>query len=413
MFFVEYFSKEAVASAIVHMDLPLSDMAETKDDMTISHKLCGKMLASLFIMIFMSNFILLTGASASPSLFLDIYMAVPPEDAASGAKSAEQQLIEDILTLDSKVLSLENKMNEFSKENGELKQSLAQMRKELDKLDLDVKDRQKRLSHWIVFSFKGGMGSFLGVLVGAEDMGDFFRRLDNIVFIMEYYNNMIIETKTLISRQKQEELKIMDKQNRIQELEQQAKKALEELKAVIAQKQKELAHARMILKDTSFLEDMSKNWQEVLPSLDYLLKNLSALPWTSISPDDLKVNWFTLTARAEFRDASLSQKLLSADDKLKYVNFTFHPEGVTVSEKKPNSSVPLYSITCSLELTEEQKIRFTPKNLEFNGVILPPDVIKELIKDYNMEFSPPPLPQDLKISSISTEGGKLIMYLKR
>jgi len=381
--------------------------------MAISHKICRKMLMALFVMVFLSNSIPLTRVSAWPGTFSNLYIADPPENTAYQTKSTEQQLVEEILALDSKVLALQNRVNELSEENGELKKNLAQMREELAGLDLDVKDRQKRLSRWIVFSFKGGMGNFLGVLVGAEDMGDFFRRLDNIVFIMEYYNNVIIETKSLISRQKQEELKIMEKQNRIQELEQQAKKALEDLKAAIAKKQQELAHARTILKDTSFLEKMSENWQEVLPSLDYLLKNLTALPWSSLSPDDLKVNWFTLTARAEFRDASLTQKLLSADDKLKYINFTFHPEGITVSEKKPESSVPLYSITCSMELTQDNKIRFTPKNLEFNGIILPPDVIKELMKDYNMEFSPPPLPQDLKISSISTEGGKLIMYLKR
>ncbi|RKL64433.1 hypothetical protein DXT63_01670 [Thermoanaerobacteraceae bacterium SP2] len=365
----------------------------------------------LVFMLTLSNPFVLNSVSGIPNTFINT--ANPPGNSTTQVKSTEQRLIEEILALDSRVLALQNRANELSAQNNELKKSLSQKRKELSRLDRDVRDRQKRLSRWIVFSFKGGMGNFLGVLVGAEDMGDFFRRLDNIIFIMEYYNNMIVETKSLISRRKQEELEIMEKQNRIQELEQQAKKALEELKATIAEKQRELAHARMLLKDTSFLEEMSENWQEALPSLDYLLKNLTALPWTSISPDDLKVNWFTLTARAEFKDTSLTQKLLSKDEKLKNVYFTFHREGLTVSEKKPESSVPLYSITCSLELTEEQKIKFTPKSLEFNGVILPPEVIKELMKDYNMEFTPPPLPQDLKIASISTEEGKLIMYLKR
>ncbi|MDN5302891.1 MAG: hypothetical protein PWQ60_2405 [Thermoanaerobacteraceae bacterium] len=365
----------------------------------------------LVFMLTLSNSFLLNSVSGIPNTFLNT--ANSPDNSTTQVKSTEQKLIEEILALDSRVLALQNRLNELSAQNNELKKSLSQKRVELSRLDRDVRNRQKRLSRWIVFSFKGGMGNFLGVLVGAEDMGDFFRRLDNIVFIMEYYNNMIVETKSLIFRRKQEESEIMEKQNRIQELEQQAKKALEELKATIAEKQRELAHARMLLKDTAFLEKISENWQEALPSLDYLLKNLTALPWTGISPDDLKVNWFTLTARAEFKDTSLTQKLLSKDEKLKNVYFTFHQEGLTVSEKKPESSVPLYSITCSLELTEEQKIKFTPKSLEFNGVILPPEVIKELMKDYNMEFTPPPLPHDLKIASISTEEGKLIMYLKR
>ncbi|HHW03277.1 MAG TPA: hypothetical protein GXX35_10820 [Thermoanaerobacterales bacterium] len=369
-----------------------------------------KKMSALVFMIVLSSLVL-NSVSGLPNNFLNT--ANPPDNSTAQVKSTEQKLIEEILALDSRALALQNQINELSAQNNELKRSLSEKRRELSMLDGAVRDRQKKLSRWIVFSFKGGIGSFLGVLVGAEDMGEFFRRLDNITFIIEYYNNMIIETKSLIFRRKQEEMEIMNKQNLVQELEQKAKKALEELKSVIAQKQKELAHARMVLKDTSFLEEISENWQDALPSLNYLLKNLTSLPWTSISPDNLKVNWFTLTARAEFKDTSLTQKLFSNDEKLKNVYFRFHPEGVTVSEKKPESSVPIYSITCSLELTEEQKIKFSPKNLEFNGVVLPPAVIKELMKDNNMEFTPPPLPQDLKITSISTEEGKLIMYLKR
>lgn len=370
-----------------------------------------KLLPGVIIIIFLTNIFLPAGTFGKPYNFL--YATKPSGNTKSDAKSAEQKLLEEILELDSRVLALQNRVNELSLQNNELKKELAQKRRELSKLDRDVKERQKKLSQWILFSFKGGMGNFLAVLVGAENMGDFFRRLDNIVFIMEYYNNIISETKTLISSRKQEEIEIMEKQNQIQSLSEQARLALEKIRQAIAEKQRQLAHARMILKDTSFLEEMSENWQQILPSLDYLLKNLTSLPWSSVSPDDLKVNWFTLTARAEFKDVSLTKVLFSKDKKLKNVYFTFSTEGITVSEKKPESSVPLYSITCTMDLTEQQKIRFTPKSLEFNGVTLPPDVIKELMKDYNLEFTPPPLPQDLKITSISTEEGKLIMYLKR
>ena len=65
-----------------------------------------------------------------------------------------------------------------------------------------------------------------------------------------------------------------------------------------------------------------------------------------------------------------------------------------------------------MELTDDQKIQFTPKRLDFNGVTLPPKVIDELMTDYDMVFTPPPLPYDLKITSISTEKGKLIMNFK-
>ena len=129
----------------------------------------------------------------------------------------------------------------------------------------------------------------LSVLVGAEDLGEFFRRFDNIMFFMEYYNNIIIETKALITHRKQEERSIMEKQREIQSLEKQAKLALEKITETITQKQKELRHARLILKDTAFLEEISEDWQESLPSLDYLLKNLSSLPWSKLTPDDLKV----------------------------------------------------------------------------------------------------------------------------
>lgn len=224
---------------------------------------------------------------------------------------------------------------------------------------------------------------------------------------------MIIETKALISHRRREELEIMENQRRIEELEQQAKRALEEIGKTLAQKQQELARARLLLKDTGFLDSTSEKWQEALPSLDYLLKNLSELPWKSVSPDDLKINYFNLSARAEFHDESLTKKLLSKDEKLKNVSFKFDEKGITVTEQRPGSSVPVYSITCALELTEDQKVKFIPLHLEFNGVTLAPKVIEELMADYTMVFVPPALPYDLKITSISTQKGKFILNLKK
>lgn len=326
---------------------------------------------------------------------------------------AQQKLIEEILTLDARVLALRKEVDNLSQENQRLKKSLKEKRSELILLDEDFKIRQEQLSGWIVFSYKGGIGNLFTVLVGAEDLGDFFRRLDNIMFFLEYYNNIIVETKSLINRRKQEELSIMEKQREIQDLEDQTRAALEKLTQTIAEKQRELQRAKLVFKDTTFLEEMSENWQQTLPSLDYLLRNISKLPWSKLSPDNLKVNYFALTAQAEFHDTSITKTLLSQDKNLKNVYFTFSPEGITVIEKKPNASAPTYSILCTMELTQDQKIKFAPKRLDFSGVTLPADVIKELMSDYNMVFTPPPLPYDLQITSISTEQGKLIMNFKK
>lgn len=250
------------------------------------------------------------------------------------------------------------------------------------------------------------------MLVGAEDLGDFLRRFDNITRVLEYYNNIISETRNLLLYKKREESYIMEKQKEIQALEEEARKALKELQEALAQKEQELIRAKNILENTVNLEKISKNWQEALPSLDYLLKNLSSLPWSSISPDSLKVNYLTLTARAEFIDKSITEKLFSGNDKLKNAYFTFSPEGITLSEKGPDGK-PLYSITCRLELEENNKIKIIPIRVEFNGVLLPPEVIHDLTKGHDLSFTPPPLPYDLKITSISTEEGKLILYLKK
>jgi len=355
------------------------------------------------------------------SVFIFVFMCIFPQATpgevqitpSSTEEDLEQQLIEEILALDSKVMAYQKRIEELSSQKDELQRELDAKRRDLSNLDFEFKRRQQELSKWVVFSYKGGLGNFLGVLVGAESMGDFFRRLDNISRYLEYYNTVIVETKSLIMRRKQEELEIMEKHNEIKKLEEQARMALNTLSQTLAQKRQQLEHARSVLKDTAFLEELSKNWQQALPSLDYLLRNLSALPWKSIGPDHIKVNYFTLTAQAEFFDKSLTQKLLAQDEKLKNVYFTFSPAGITVSEKSPESTEPLYSITCSLEIAPDQKIKFTPQSLEFNGVVLPPEVIKELMSDYNLYFTPPELPFELKITSIVPDDGKLIMNLKR
>ncbi|MDN5332474.1 MAG: hypothetical protein PWP45_1699 [Tepidanaerobacteraceae bacterium] len=325
---------------------------------------------------------------------------------------SEQKLIEEILRLDSKIHAINIKLSELAEKKKELEESLALKRIALNRLSVKLKENRKKLARWIVFSYKNGIGTFLSVLVGAENAGDFLRRFDNIVFLLEYYNNIISETRNLFLLQKQEESFIMEKHKEIRALEDQTRKSLEELMETRTKKEQELINARKILDNTSFLENTSKNWQEVLPSLDYLLKNFSSLPWSSISPDNLKVNYLTLTARAEFTDRTLTEKLLSGNDKLKNASFTFGPEGITVSEKGPQGQI-LYSLTCRLELLSNNRIKIEPIKIEFNGVTLPPEVIQDLTKNIDLSFTPPPMPYDLKIISISTEEHKLILYLKK
>lgn len=325
---------------------------------------------------------------------------------------SEQKLIEEILRLDSKIHAINLKLGELAEKKKELEKELALKRSEINRLSVKLGENRKKLARWIVFSYKNGIGTFLSVLVGVENVGDFLRRFDNIVFLLEYYNNVISETRNLFLLQKQEESFIMEKQNEIRALEDQTKKTLQELMDTKTKKEQELINARKILDNPSFLENTSKNWQEVLPSLDYLLKNFSSLPWSSISPDNLKVNYLTLTARAEFTDRSITEKLLASNERLKNAFFTFGPEGITVSEKGPQGQI-LYSVTCRLELLSNNRIKIEPIKVEFKGVTLPPGVIQDLTKNVDLSFTPPPLPYDLKITSISTEEHKLILYLKK
>lgn len=50
--------------------------------------------------------------------------------------------------------------------------------------------------------------------------------------------------------------------------------------------------------------------RKLLPTLDYLVNNLSNLPWSDIKPDNLKVNYLSLTAIAELKDKSVTEKLI-------------------------------------------------------------------------------------------------------
>jgi len=361
-----------------------------------------KSFLTLLILLFYLIFVIIS----CPFVSFSLPSPVPTMD------SKEQELLEEILSLDSKIHSLKEKISNLERQQEELNKTLLNNKRDLKKLEGTLKEKRKKLSSFVVFAYKGGFGTFLAVLAGSESLGEFLRRLDNIIFVTEYYNNVIDEVKTLIVLKKQEEEKIMEKQKKIAQLEKEAKNTLSELEKVKIFKETELAKARRIFKDPKFLEDMSKNWQVVLPSLDYLLKNLTSLPWTSISPDKLHVNYFTLTAKGEFYEKSLTEKLLSGKEELKNVYFKVTKEGITVFEKDKSGST-VYSITCTVALTEEGKIKFDPIRLEFNGITLPPEVIKDLLTGYDLSFTPPPLPYELKISSIETQEGKLIMNFKK
>lgn len=153
--------------------------------------------------------------------------------------------------------------------------------------------------------------------------------------------------------------------------------------------------------------------RKLSPTLNYLLNNLSNLPWSNITPDDFTVNYLSLTATAKFRDESITRKLFSKNEKLKNVYITFKPEGIIVTEKKSSKNHPSFIIKCNIELSRHNQVRFIPKHLEFNGSSVPTVVINKLIKNYNMEFELPKIPYNLKIVSLSTDNGQLIIKLRR
>lgn len=156
-----------------------------------------------------------------------------------------------------------------------------------------------------------------------------------------------------------------------------------------------------------------KNRLKSISTINYLFNNLYSLPWSTIKPDELKVNYLSLTAAAKFHDKNVSKKLFSKDEKLKYVSLTFDPEGINILEKVPGKKHPNFFIKFSLKLIKENKIKLLPKKLEFSEYTLSEKTIEKLIKDYTLEFEIPEIPYNLKIISISTVAGKLILKLKK
>ena len=84
----------------------------------------------------------------------------------------EQRLIEEILTLDSKVLALQKEVDKLSSQNQELKEELKQKKEELSSLNSSINIRQNELSRWVIFSY-GGLGTCLLCLSEQKILGIF------------------------------------------------------------------------------------------------------------------------------------------------------------------------------------------------------------------------------------------------
>jgi predicted amino acid-binding ACT domain protein len=88
-------------------------------------------------------------------IFNSMFIGVAP---GAQVPNVEQRLIEEILTLDARVLALKNKVEQLSVQNNELRRELEIKQKELSVLNSSFNKRQNELSRWIVFSYKGGVG---------------------------------------------------------------------------------------------------------------------------------------------------------------------------------------------------------------------------------------------------------------
>lgn len=214
----------------------------------------------------------------------------------------QKELKEKIKENEQKQKSVRSKLDQLEESLEETKEKIRQLNNEIAKTEEELEEAKKKLKEAeervakrdklfddrIRLMYENGQVSYLEVLLGAEDFGDFLARFESIQKIMEQDKQLLEEQKRdrdIIAKSKQTIETSLDKLNTLQA-------EAEKERKVLAQKQEEQKVALASLqKEHSHLEEVSE--EEAQRERDLAAKLAAKLePQVSSSSGSVKASAF-------------------------------------------------------------------------------------------------------------------------
>jgi hypothetical protein len=318
----------------------------------------------------------------------------------------KDRLIAEILQLDTKLALLHAKKAETEALLAKLRSSLKDTQQEKSQLVTLAAEEKQNVGRWLRFLAEEGSITYLDVLLGAADLTDFLTRLDILITIIESNVNSLQQLQVLTQKIEVKEQEFRTRERDIASAYAIIKRSVEEAQQVREAKSLALKEAEKKLADFPAILALSQAWEHVLPDIDRCLQRLSKLPWNTIKPDKVNLDYLRGQAEITFKESTLADLLnrgLSQEDKF---NLRCQP-GFMILERPALD----YSIRFTIS-SKSRRLVFEPHSVTVGDTQVPDSALELLFKDRDLGLNVP-LMAGLEIADAEITGEGIRIFLKR
>lgn len=349
---------------------------------------------------------LLAACVAAYSLSPVLAAPSAPPGATMTAIEERDRLIAEILELDTKLALLYSEKAAAETRLEQLRGALRSTQQEKSRLLAAAAEEEQNVGRWLRFLVEEGSLTYLDVLLGAVNLADFLNRLDIVVTIIETNVNSLNKLQALTVQIETQAQEYRAREQDIAHVYAAINRSLEEAQRLRQAKSLALAEAEKKLDDFPAILALSQAWEKVLPDIERCLDRLSKLPWHTVEPDKVQLDYLRGQAEVTFKQNTLENLLnrgLSAQDR-----FSLQCQPGLMVLKRPGLD---YSISFTIR-SENRRLVFVPHSVLVGQTKVPDSALELLFKDRDLSLNIP-LMAGLQIASAEISAGEMRIFLKR
>ncbi|ADL68670.1 conserved hypothetical protein [Thermoanaerobacterium thermosaccharolyticum DSM 571] len=328
-------------------------------------------------------------------------------DPASDLKNAqleEQKIVLELFNLDMEKARSLRLLDQINMEIINTNEKIDSMEKEISSLNQDIVKERNNVKSWFRFLYMNGTNTILSLLLMSNNASELLHRLIYIDIITNYFYSKLDHINYLLKNKKSEEEALNNQRNDLKKKLDEQKNLVFKIEQLESSKRAMLVNIKRQIGDYQKILSLSESLETSIPSLDFLLNNISKLPWDSLQPDNINIQFDAVSA--SFSDVSISNMIDNYDVMLKNVKIAFDDSGFTLIDGDNYTLKGIFKV-------DGGKINFNIESITIKSVEITGEYLNNLIKNYKtvLNFESPL--KSYKLDGVETTNGEVKFTLIR
>ncbi|MBM7561983.1 coiled-coil domain-containing protein [Fusibacter tunisiensis] len=327
------------------------------------------------------------------------------EDKLEMMKKTEQETIETLFELYSKMELAQTEKKKIERDIQELTQTLNGIQ-----LDVDEKTRQldvtkDALRQSLISRQKTGTGSLIQMILESERIKDFIDRLYLIRDLSRHTNELLLAVEDQAKRLTLEQEKLQALRSSLEDKESDLTRQIEKITTSVLELEsflEGLTAEKAVYE--MYLQSIESLWNSLTPMFTDMVTTINALIEQGDFPEDMiEVNFSLFSAKGVLRDAKFNSVLMEKEA-LPQMSFKFSDEGAVVE-------LPEYKLVLQGEFLIEtpQIMKFEVTGGTFNALPMSEAALTDLFSEGDLIFNLEKLLGKNEIKRIEHKEGYMVL----